>query len=395
MSNAQNGVFVDEGTVAALVMNDSGSGTVVQGGAAGFTLAGSASTGGDTITTAVGSTNSITFGTGANTINSNGTDTINVGAATAIITSTGSVRVTQTTGTTMIEEDGNTQSSATVVGGLATITGAANLNGLTINTSATGVGTQITLGKGNDSVTTFGPTTVVGGSGLMVFTGHANAVVTDGPGGEQVQMGSGNAIFTTVAGTHNTLNLGSNNQQVFSAGNDNIYAGSGNVTVSGGVGTVLMYASNGTLSFIGGAGASTIHGKTSGGGAMNIAGGTGAMTVTGGSGNDTLLGGAGNLNLTEGNGADTMQFGSGSATVTGGAGADLYTLVKEASTGVGTISGFKVGTDHVHLVDYDASEAQNALASATVSGGNTMLAFSGGEHLTLKGVTGLTAASFS
>ncbi len=378
-----------------LSVMDAGSANIIVGGLGGLVLSASSNVGGEVVSTTEGSTNTITLGTGSDTLISAGTDTINVGAAAAVVTASGTFTITETTGSVQVTKTGGTAASATVSGGLVTITGAANSAGLNISTSATGVGTHITLGLGNDSVTTLGPTTLVGGSGLMVFTGHANAVVTDGLGGEQVQMGSGNTQFTTMAGTHNTLNLGSGTQVVNSAGNDSIYAGSGAVTVDGSIGAILIYASTGALTFQGGSGSSTVHGKTSSGGAMSILGGSGSMIVTGGSGNDTLVAGAGNMGFTEGNGAATAQFGSGHATVTGGTGVDVYSLISGSSTGSGVINGFKVGTDHLHLVGFGPSEAQNALANETVSGGSTTLGFTGGEHIILNGVTGLTAASFS
>ena len=101
------------------------------------------------------------------------------------------------------------------------------------------------------------------------------------------------------------------------------------------------------------------------------------------------------MTVTEGNGANNLQFGSGTVNATGGNGADIYTLVSGSSSGSGTISGFKLGTDLIRLAGFEASEAQNAIASETVAGGNTSFSFTSGEHLTLVGVTGVTNANFS
>ena len=117
-----------------------------------------------------------------------------------------------------------------------------------------------------------------------------------------------------------------------------------------------------------------------GSGAATIAGGTGNAAVFAGTGQDLILGGAG---------GNYIQAGAGSATVFTGAGADLLAVVAGQAGGSVTVSGFRVGTDHVAARGYATAPTQ------TSAGGNTVLAFSDHTQVTLLGVASLPASAFS
>jgi hypothetical protein len=59
-----------------------------------------------------------------------------------------------------------------------------------------------------------------------------------------------------------------------------------------------------------------------------------------------------------------------------------------------SISGFKVGSDHLYLSGYGTSEQTSAIAGAAVSSAGTTLSLSDGTHITLSGVTGASSSLF-
>jgi hypothetical protein len=58
------------------------------------------------------------------------------------------------------------------------------------------------------------------------------------------------------------------------------------------------------------------------------------------------------------------------------------------------VQNFAIGRDVIALNGYGETPAM-ILAAETVSGGSTYLVLGDGTHITLSGVTGLTAASFT
>jgi hypothetical protein len=59
------------------------------------------------------------------------------------------------------------------------------------------------------------------------------------------------------------------------------------------------------------------------------------------------------------------------------------------------VTGFKVGVDEIALWDYAPGTGAAALQGQVVAGGNTMLPLSDGTRITLVGVNGISAASFT
>jgi serralysin len=110
-----------------------------------------------------------------------------------------------------------------------------------------------------------------------------------------------------------------------------------------------------------------------------IAFGATIENAVGGAGADVLIGNAVANRLTGGKGADTLS---------GGAGADVF--VFHAGDGKDTVTDFQVGTDHVELSGYGSW-------TLAQSGADTLVTFSAGDGILLKGVQAstVTAASFT
>ncbi len=136
------------------------------------------------------------------------------------------------------------------------------------------------------------------------------------------------------------------------SGDNLLYAGLGNDTLQGGSGTNMLFANGGNNTLIGGPGSDYMFA---------------------GAGNDTLIGGSGN---------DYEQAGTGSAEF----------VLSTSDIGNDIIAGFKIGTDHLHVLGANAAPlgggAINALiAGATSDGsGNAVLAIAPGHTATLQGI---------
>ena len=96
--------------------------------------------------------------------------------------------------------------------------------------------------------------------------------------------------------------------------------------------------------------------------------------------------------LLNGGASNLVAFGAGNMTLVGG-GSNLFASNHGSAGGGTVITDFK-GTDHLTLQGYGSNAVAAALGSATISGGSTFLSLQDGTHITLAGVTNLTAASF-
>jgi Ca2+-binding RTX toxin-like protein len=277
-----------------------------------------------------------------------------------------------------------------------------------------------------------GPITISGGGSL--FAGNQNLTYygTPAAGTVSIAVGDGNDLIALPHGTSYSAGLGNGNDTVYANGsgtvtggsgdnlffadsaggtnevnsygaNDTIVAGAGTVSVNTGGANPLVFGGSGSLQYIGGApGNPTILGGSGtetlfGGSGQNITYFTGTDTVAGsdilaaGAGNETLnAGGASNgVELAAGigtvdmigtSGNDVFFGGSGVATMTGNGGADIFQFASANEPG-GQHGGTNIITDFsssdsFNTVGYGANAAQNALAAATVSGGNTTVKLS-------------------
>ena len=269
---------------------------------------------------------------------------------------------------------------------------------------------EANMGSGNDTVTGNSENNSIrsGAGNDVVNAGYGNDVIFAKDGDDSLYGENGNDVI--YAGSGNDLNSGG-------AGNDTLGGGAGNDTLSGGEGSDVMFAGLGDDSLDGGSGNETGYGgdgfdaliggignDTMGGGADNdtLSAGEGDDVFFGGGSNDTIDGEAGNDTLYGGSGDDTLNGGAGSDTLYGGGGNDLLSGCADADgfafvegSGIDTISDFMLGTDKIVLDSALAGglSTGSAVVSSfgSLSDGNAVLSFSGGEVITLIGVTDLTA----
>ncbi len=288
-----------------------------------------------------------------------------------------------------------------------------------------------------------GPITISGGGSLfagnqsltyygMPASGTVSIAVGDGndlialPHGTSYSVGLGNGNDTVYANGSGTVTGGSGDNLFFadSAGgvneinsygsNDTIVAGAGSVSVNTGGANPLIFGGSGSLQYIGGApGNPTIFGGAGtetlfGGSGQNITYFAGTDTVPGsdilaaGAGNETLnAGGASNgvalaagigtVDMIGSSGNDVFFGGSGVATMTGNGGADIFQFASANEPG-GQHGGTNIITDFTssdsfNTIGYGANAAQDALAAATLTGGNTMVKLSDNTTITFLKVT--------
>lgn len=127
-------------------------------------------------------------------------------------------------------------------------------------------------------------------------------------------------------------------------------------------------------------------------GGNELIGDTGNDRLFGKGGRDTLFGNDGD-DILEGNRkADTLDGGLGDDVLTGGGGADLF----DFSAGADRITDFSNNTDTVRISSSLVAEGTTVadlIDSATVTGGNTVFDFGGGDMLTIEGLTDATLLS--
>ena len=154
-------------------------------------------------------------------------------------------------------------------------------------------------------------------------------------------------------------------------------------TIHGGAGSVSVAGGNGDITYFGGTGAAVLDGS-----ARNLAirGGAGGITVPNAWATSTnFVGGSGDATLNIGNAGGGVTFGTGDTTVRESAwGAISYTATSR-SRGTQVITGFRAGTDSLHL-------AGTAIAGQTRDATGTTLTTTAGARIVLRGVTAPLAA---
>ena len=229
---------------------------------------------------------------------------------------------------------------------------AAILTPVALTTGADSVGTS-----GNDWITATAATlnsgdSLVGGDGFDTISLSGSGVfnfstLASFSGFERIQGGSADQTIILKDGLSLTVDLGS--------GHNTLTAASGNT---------LVVTHGGTDTITGGSGSLTVRAEA------------GVSTIIAGSGGSHLDIGYGTVNLTAGSGVDVIDIGHGS--------------------GQATVSGFAQGTDKidVHELHVSSYAELQAVASITSSGGNTTITVTGGDTITLVGVSSVTESDF-
>jgi len=243
------------------------------------------------------------------------------------------------------------------------------------------------------------------GSAMTAFGGRGDIAYHGGSGADEIIGGSG--AFRGSGGAGGSLVLfGGAGTMRFSGGaeSDTIVDGAGAATIAAGTGAVFAGTAGGSILSANGAG-TFLAGNASGdqlsasaAGGDILAAGAGNETLSGsgsaeididfgGTGSDLVLLGHGNDSFVGGTGAATVQAGSGNQTLYLGHGAPaLLDFAQGLTGGSDTVSGFRVGTDHLHLAGYAGDPTLAAIGSGTVLG------LSDGTRITLLGVATDSAA---
>ncbi|MDT8853492.1 calcium-binding protein [Paracoccaceae bacterium Fryx2] len=317
-------------------------------------------------------------------------------------------------------------------------------------TDLAGGADRITTGRGNDTINGGGGNdTINSGSGIDIVDGGAGldlwsanmgdvkrSVVIDlngvstflATGSVQNIEGFGNLVTGSArdvvtghrtSALSDTISTGGGNDRItlWHGGNDSVTGGSGKDTLvvvneiaggmetqgftsysDGGHGGIFNAAGNNDISFFGiehfsytdlaggadrittGRGNDTING---GGGHDTLLAGAGNDRVNGGAGNDVLDGGAGNDVLNGGAGNDTLIAGAGTDVLTGGAGADVFEFSATLNEGANTVTDFADGTDLFRV----AGGIFSTFGIAAANGGaDTIITLGGGTTVLLTGV---------
>jgi Ca2+-binding RTX toxin-like protein len=290
--------------------------------------------------------------------------------------------------------------------------GTVYLTGLTSGGSElTGGDGQSTLvGSGDDTINAgLGTTTINTGAGgsTVTFSSVAASVVTmTSGGGDIIHAGLATATITLTGSRGDTI-LDQSAKLTFinGSGASTLSMGTGTVYVQAGAGGGTYTAGTGGGSKLtAGSGVVTFHGEANGD--VLTAAGSGADTLVAGSGSETLSGGTstGSITLQAGSGADAMTAGLGDTTFIVGKGnssigigglADLIEVVKGSGGGLDTVTGYRVGTDHLHLSGFLPSAPSSAVSGQTSDGkGGDMVALSDNTRLDLLGVSKISLSDF-
>lgn len=301
------------------------------------------------------------------------------------------------------------QSSFSDVGGLTGNLGIAQ--GTIIENAIAGSGNDTLLGNWADNhLSAGGGQDVIWASGGQdtVFGGAGNDEIGGGVGNDQLWGGDGaDSLYGNEdddrlggAGGNDVLWGGAGNDELYGdagadtlggqEGNDTIWAGADNDLMFGSGGHDVLGGGVGDDTQWGGSGADTLYGFD---GADHLYGADGWDEIWAGTGADSLNGGSGNDTLYGVSGDDTLVGGQGDDLLGGGLGADSFEFA--AGFGADRIVDLSLGEgDRLRLDDALWSGSHGALSASQVistfgslSGGDAVLDFGGGNVLTLASVT--------
>jgi len=232
---------------------------------------------------------------------------------------------------------------------------------------ANGGGTAIVVENGAGTMNLAGG---IAGSVLVAFTGAAATRYTGGAGADEIIAGSG-ALDVTGGSAGSMMVFGGTGSLNFTGGaeSDIVVGGAGgSMLFASGTGTFLAGAVDGdqmSASALGGdmmvagAGNETLEGTLSAAGNLMF-GGTGADQVGLGLGADTFVGGSGGASVQMGSGDAQLYLGTGAA--------QTLSFTAGRTGGSDTVTGFRVGTDHLRLAGYANGPSVAARGSATTIG---------------------------
>jgi subtilisin-like proprotein convertase family protein len=308
--------------------------------------------------------------------------------------------------------------AVTIAAGLRNANADGSIGPVTLTGLATGGSTL----SGGDGVSV-----INGAGGDTIYGGFGTTTINDGQGGSQIILSSAGASNVTInSGGGDTIWAGIATATVTVTGSrgDQVYAqsanltfinGSGASTVVGGTGTVLVQAGvGGGVYYAGTAGNShltagtglvTFHGVANGD--VLTAAGSAADVLIAGAGSETLDGGSstgaitlyalsGTATMIAGLGRTTFVAGSGTAAITMGGLADILQIQMGSAGGFDTVSGFRLGTDSLHLIGFSYTEPGHVVSTAVSDGhGGTLLNFADSTRVDLLGIASVSQSIFT
>ena len=205
------------------------------------------------------------------------------------------------------------------------------------------IGNDFVMGRGGNDI-------LLGSAGLDTLVGgEGDDILNGGDHNDRLSGEAGNDRMVGMDGNDSIVDFSGDNVMLGGRGDDTLYDGSGNSTLNGGDGEDRMIASGG---------------------------------------NDLLLGGGGNDTLNGGIGIDRLSGDAGNDYLVGGGGADIF-IFRDAC-GFDRIGDFTLGTDRLFISqDLTGGETDAALilgTNASVTGGDVLLDFGGGNSVTLIGL---------
>ena len=365
-----------------------GSQQTIIGGTGGLTVTEDGGGGANTIATQAGSTNTITLNNG--TLDSWGHDTITQPSGNNTLSIHGDAVIQGSTGNSHLNISGH----ATLAGRggdwltLAPGADATVQAGWHLEASLSQSALSVTAPGGDPSLVAL---SIQNGTGSVSVEGGRTAEVNTSavPGGARITVDGGDSRIWSRGSDQ--IRAGAGTALVRGmAGNSEVWGGSGQLTfqdwdgtagdrqtIHGGAGSVSIAGGNGDITYFGGTGAAVLDGS-----ARNLAirGGAGSITVANAWATSTnFVGGSGSATLNIGNAGGAVTFGTGNATIQESAwGAVSYTATSRSS-GTQVITGFRAGTDSLHL-------AGTAIAGQTRDGTGTTLTTTAGARIVLQGV---------
>ncbi len=231
-------------------------------------------------------------------------------------------------------------------------------------------------------------------------------------GGTNTIIAGNGADTVATSGGNSRIELGSGNNQVVTGGNDTIFSSSGLDTIFATTGRDevlagskgLVYASVGTgvagsitsetaaVTVYGGSGSSLLITGSSTGNVIAAGAGNETLSGAGSTGTSTFFAGSGTDSISGGTTASAFVAGTGTATLVGGGGENLFQFVNGAAGGSDTL-GF-TSSDVISLSGYASTAAASVIASQTKVTGGVTFTLSDNTHVTVSGVTSLTASNF-
>lgn len=250
---------------------------------------------------------------------------------------------------------------------------------------------------------------VYGGSGPLTFVGLTSRATVVGGSGPLTVSGASFGTFYGSASGNNSFDV--SQSTVFGGGAGDQFTAADSLVVMGAGAETVNYAGTGIGmdTVFGGTGPDVIDVGT-GGGNLIVAG-SGTETIFSGQLPDVTRGGIGSPSavflgsgtdkLAVGPEATFVQAGTGNATVFAGAErygsfarGDLFAFTDGTAGGTMELHGFRPGEDLISLQGYGSGAVQAALASASVSGGSTVLTLPDSTRITLFGLASIGGAAF-